>query len=407
MRTAPLLLLFLSALIAISPLATDVYLPAMPAMAADLGTDIGQLGFTISTYFLGLSVGQLLGGSVSDQVGRKRCAVVGLALFCAVSILIMMSTSILYIQFLRVFQALGGGFASVVAMPMLRDVYPAREAARKIPVVMSVMMLAPMVAPALGSLILMIHWRAIFGFLSVYSLVLLLVYLFFIPETSKNPRQRLTLKNIGPNYWRVLCHKSDGRLIAVRYLLCNAFGTSVLMAFITNASFTYIEYFGVSAEQFPLLFGVNVVAAIFFNLLTLYLMKSVDPQRILKWVTVIHTILSIFLVLLVISGQAVFVAVVPLVVLIIGLGAVVSPCVSAMVHPYFRRLTGSVASLMAASVFLLGSMLGYLSGLFFDGSLLPLVLCMLIGSLMCVVLAHSIPFATLHSLAESKVSEGL
>ena len=101
MRTAPLLLLFLSALIAISPLATDVYLPAMPAMAADLGTDIGQLGFTISTYFLGLSVGQLLGGSVSDQVGRKRCAVVGLALFCAVSILIMMSTSILYIQLLN------------------------------------------------------------------------------------------------------------------------------------------------------------------------------------------------------------------------------------------------------------------------------------------------------------------
>ena len=129
-RTATLLavprylILFLGALIAIGPLSLDAYLPAMPAMAEAFGVGIVRLNDTISIYLVGYGLGVFFGGSFSDQIGRKRIGLIGLSIFAAASIAIGFSTTIEQVQWLRLVQAIGGGFSTVICMAIVRDVYP-------------------------------------------------------------------------------------------------------------------------------------------------------------------------------------------------------------------------------------------------------------------------------------------
>ena len=147
-------LFFVATIVALAPFAIDTYLPALPTMAAALGVDIVQMNLTMSTYMAGFAIGQLIGGPVSDQIGRRRIGVAGLLLFIATSLLIANAESALEIQVLRAVQAFGGGFASVICMAMVRDSYSAAEAAKRFPTVMLVMLSAPLLAPVIGAFLL-------------------------------------------------------------------------------------------------------------------------------------------------------------------------------------------------------------------------------------------------------------
>ena len=156
---------FVSAMVGLGPVAIDTYLPALPSMAAYFQADIVALNLTVSTYLFGFGIGQLIGGPISDQIGRKPVGLVGLALFIIATIAIMYSASALEIQILRGLQAIGGGFATVICNAMVRDAFEPAEAAKRFPMVMLVMLVAPLVAPVLGSFLMDLGWQAIFVFM--------------------------------------------------------------------------------------------------------------------------------------------------------------------------------------------------------------------------------------------------
>ncbi|MFP6816623.1 MAG: MFS transporter, partial [Pseudomonadales bacterium] len=147
-------IVFVASMVAIGPFAIDTYLPAMPTMAQSLNVDIVSINSTLSAYLFGFAFGQLFGGPISDQIGRRPVGMLGLIVFSGSSLFIAAADSMSALLALRAVQAVGGGFATVICMAMVRDAYPPMEAAKRFPVVMLVMLGAPLVAPAIGAALL-------------------------------------------------------------------------------------------------------------------------------------------------------------------------------------------------------------------------------------------------------------
>lgn len=383
-------LLFVAAMVALAPFAIDTYLPALPTMATALGVDIVQMNVTISTYLVGFAIGQLIGGPISDQIGRFRVGAVGLLLFILTSLLIAYADTALQIQVLRVFQALGGGFASVICMAMIRDSYPAAEAAKRFPAVMLVMLSAPLIAPVIGALLLELGWPTIFLFLAGYALVLLVVFN-SVGETLAKPIEPMRLRGILPQYWEVLVWRTDGRLIPLRYILTQGLATSVMMVFLTNSAFVYLEYFDVGEKLFAVYFGANIVSMMAFTLVTSRLVRRVPPFRLFRFGRRLQLALVVALAAVVVYADASLWLFTTLLALSIGCAGMIGPSVSGLYLAPFGHLSGSANSLISTASFLFGSVLGVLSGLLYDGSLNPIVITMLAGVLLANAVASTIP----------------
>ncbi|HEY5678626.1 MAG TPA: multidrug effflux MFS transporter [Pseudomonadales bacterium] len=371
-------IVFVASMVAIGPFAIDTYLPAMPAMATNLGVEIVSVNATLSTYLFGFAFGQMFGGPISDQIGRRRIGLLGLVVFSAASVLIALAESIEVILWLRALQAVGGGFATVICMAMVRDAYEPMEAAKRFPVVMLVMLGAPLAAPAIGAALLSFGWPSIFIFLALYGLAVLVAFL-PVPETASMRTGKLELGRILPQYAEVITRRVEGRLVPARYILTQGLLMSGTFVFITNSSFIYLEYFGIAEEWFVVYFGVNILMMMVFTLITTRLIHRVAPDRLwraargLQFLAVVMLALGSWLFDLNIWTLTGLLSVV------IGANGMINPSASGLYLSYFDRLSGSAVSLMNVAVFLFGSVLGVVTGVFFDGTLKPIVFTMAVA----------------------------
>ena len=245
---------FVGALIAIGPLSLDAYLPAMPAMAETFGVQIVALNNTISVYLVGYGISQFLGGTFSDQIGRKRIGLIGLAIFIVASVAISFAQTMQQVQWLRFVQAFGGGFSTVICMAIVRDVYPIRELGRRMAMMTLIMLASPVIAPALGAALLRFGWQSIFLFKAGYAGLLLVYYLLRVPETRPGQWRDMSVIRLLQQSAEVVSRKIDGKRLPMRFAVSMALASGVFMTFLTNSSFAYIEYFGVSTNAFPFYF---------------------------------------------------------------------------------------------------------------------------------------------------------
>lgn len=378
-------------MVAGTPLALDAYLPALPVMADYFAVDIVAMNNTISTFLLGNALGVLLGGPVSDCIGRRKIGLTGLILFMLTAFGIVFATTVVQIQVLRFIQAIGTGMATVVCLPSIRDVYDARETGSKFALVMMIMSLAPLVAPVLGAILLHINWQAIFVALGIYAGLLAVWYAIGIRETRKGPVMAISPGAIFSRYLAVITYKTGGRYVASRYALSMSLTGGVLMTFLTNASFAYIQYFGVSEIMFPVLFGASPVAMMLTNFVSMKLIRTHNPQSLYKGANLMQLLIISLLVCVVFLKLDSLFTVVPLIVMGISMGGIIYPCGSTMYMSNFRELSGSASSIATTGMFILGAGFGALSGVFFDGSLKAMAGTMLAATLLANLVAWSIP----------------
>ena len=371
-------------MVAIAPFAIDTYLPALPAMADQFGVDIVQLNYTVSTYLIGFGLGQLAGGPIGDQLGRKPIGLVGLVIFILGSLVIAFADSAAQVQWLRPLQALGGGFVASICMAMVRDSYPPTEAAKRFPIVMLVMLAAPLVAPILGTLLLPFGWASLFWFLVAYGLMILVVFA-RLPETHRARTGKLQLGNVLPQYGEVLTRRVHGDLVPLRYILTQGFVSSGLMVFLTNAAFIYLEYFQVDVQTFPIYFGANVAMMMATTLVTARLVTRYAPFGIFRFGTLAQLASVLALLVLVMTDQPPLVGVTIALACVIGSAGFINSTISGLHLANFNRLAGSAGALMSMSTFTFGALLGALSGWLYDGTLRPIV----------VIMASAIAVATL------------
>lgn len=259
------LVLVLGAMIAIGPLTIDMYLPALPAITAGLQTTETAVQLTLTGTLLGLALGQLLVGPLSDVIGRRVPLLAGLALHIAASVLCVFAPTIGVLGVLRVLQGLGVAAATVVATAIVRDLFSGASFARIFSRLMLVMGLAPILAPTLGSgLLRWTEWRGVFAALAVLGALLIVVAALRLPETLPVVRRRhggvgATMRD----YRRLLNDRAFVGLVLVAGLAMAA-----LFAYVSGSSFVLQEQYGLDEQQFGLAFGagaVGLIAATQFN----------------------------------------------------------------------------------------------------------------------------------------------
>jgi DHA1 family bicyclomycin/chloramphenicol resistance-like MFS transporter len=392
-RPAPpwYLILFFGALAALGPLSIDAYLPAIPAMADAFGVEVVSLQNTLNVFLVGYGFGQFFGGALSDQVGRKRVGYAGLCVYAVASIAIAFAGSLEQMLALRFVQAIGGGFSTVICMATVRDVYPVEQLGRRFATVTMVLLIAPLVAPTLGAVLLRFGWETIFVLKAAYAVLLLGVYAVLVPETRPGSLHHLSLRSVFRQCLEVVRRRVGSRHLPIRYATTMAFSAAVMMTFVTNSSFIYLEYFAVSPSRFPWLFAASVVGVMSMNLLSMWRLRSDNAGTFFRTGLSMQLagVASLFLVVL--AADATLGAVVTLIVLTVSTVGLVGPSGSTRYMGFFRELAGSASSVYTTMMFLLGGVCGLLSSVLNDGTLVPIAGMMLAASVTANVVSWRLP----------------
>ncbi len=256
-------LAILSALMAFASISTDVYLPALPAMACGLHSTAGAMELTVSSYLIGFSLGHLLWGPIGDRYGRRLPVAAGLVLFVIGSVGCALAPSPAAIIVWRVVQAVGGCAGVVLARAMVKDLYEGNRAAQMLSTLMTVTAIAPLVGPLLGGQILVVaSWRAIFWVLAGTGL-LTLTALFALPETlAPERRNTAPLGRAVLGYFPLLRRR---RFLG--YAGASGFFYSGIYAYVAGSPFAYITYHHLKPQLYGVLFGVGIVGIMASNLL--------------------------------------------------------------------------------------------------------------------------------------------
>ncbi len=365
---------------ALAPLALDTYLPAFPAMAESLGVSVHEISLSISVYVFVLAFGQLVAGPLSDRWGRGPVMLSGLAIFGLASYLISRTSSLEGLLALRVVQAFGGGWAAVCVPALVRDRLSGMEAARFFSLIGLIMILAPAVAPSVGSLILSrFSWPAIFLMLTGYAFVLILLLRWVLFSGRRSPRAVIHTLSVGQRYRAVFATRP-----ALRFMLLQTFSFALMLLFITHSSFIYQGHYGASPAKFALLFGANIVLMIIANLTNRRLLRRHLPEHILRWSVTLQAV-GIVLLLAVSIFLPVLGLFLPAMMITIGAMGAITPNTQACFMEYFANNGGTAAALLGATQFSVAGLISAASSLLPE-TVLAIVMAQAACSLLCLVL---------------------
>ncbi len=249
----------LGLLAAVGPFAIDMYLPALPAIRDSLGTTTGATQMTLMAFFIAFGLCQLVYGPIADMSGRKLPLYVGLGLFLLGSIGCALSPSVEWLIGWRVVQGIGAASVMVVPRAIVRDLYTGVEATKMMGLVMLVLSVSPILAPFIGSqIIIPFGWRAVFVAVSVIAALAILLLFWFLPETHPPAaRIRVSVSALGRGMAGLLRHRQFLGLTFV-----GGFGMASFFAFLANSPFVYMTHYGLSEEQYGIAFGVNAISFI-------------------------------------------------------------------------------------------------------------------------------------------------
>ncbi|WP_247595914.1 MULTISPECIES: multidrug effflux MFS transporter [unclassified Rhodococcus (in: high G+C Gram-positive bacteria)] len=270
-------ILVLGALIALGPLTIDMYLPALPAIVDDLNSSSAAVQLTLTGTLIGLALGQLVIGPLSDIVGRRLPLIAGTAVHVVASLLCVLAPNVAVLGLFRGLQGLGAAAAAVVAMAVVRDLFTGRAAATVLSRLMLVMGVAPVLAPSLGGAVLLAgSWRWVFGVLAVLGVALFVLAVFSLRESL--PPERRRSRGIMPvvrTYGSLL---RDGQFVVL--VLVAALAMSALFAYVAGSSFVLQEQFELDEQQFAVVFALGAIALIGASQLNVVLLAHFTPVRI-------------------------------------------------------------------------------------------------------------------------------
>lgn len=358
----------LGALTALGPFTIDLYLPAFPVIEQDLGVSTAVIQLTLTATTLGFALGQLLVGPWSDRVGRRIPLIAATTVHVVASLGIALAPGIEMLFVFRVMQGMGAAAGGVVAMAIVRDLFGGLPLVRMLSRLALVNGLAPILAPLIGSqLLLLAPWRGMFVFLAVYGALVVLAAIFFIVETLP-PARRVDLGH-GTTRDRYRALFSDRVFVGVAIIAGMTFAG--LFSYLSSSSFLFQDVYGLDAQQYGILFAVNSVGIVFGVQASSFLMRFVGPQWILCFAIPAIIVSAGTIVLVDILGGGLIGVLIPLFFFILSVGFTF-PSTQVLALANHGGEAATAASLLGALNFGLAGLISPVVGLFGIENAIPM-----------------------------------
>jgi DHA1 family bicyclomycin/chloramphenicol resistance-like MFS transporter len=364
------LIVILGALTAFGPLSIDMYLPALPSLSREFGVSPSQTQLTLSACLLGLALGQTVAGPLSDALGRRRPLLVGLVAYALASLLCALAPSVGTLIALRFVQGCAGAAGIVIARAVVRDMYSGVAVARYFAVLMLVNGLAPILAPIFGGQLLRVtSWRGVFVTLTIIGVLLLLATATGLGETlPAERRQSGGLAATLATFRRLL---GDRAFLGVA--LSGGLAFAAMFSYISGSSFVLQDIFGVSAQQFSFLFGLNALGIVVAGQVSGRLVGRVAPRRLLATGLILQATGGVAL-LGTVTGGVGLVGVLPSLFLVVASVGLVMPNATALALAGHPRTAGSASALLGVLQYAIGAAAAPLVGIGGTRTAMPMAL---------------------------------
>ena len=360
----------LGLLAAVGPFAIDMYLPALPTIASDLGASTAATQMTLTAFFVAFGVCQLVYGPAADMMGRKPPLYVGLVLFTIGSVGCAVAPGIAWLIFFRFVQGVGAASVMVIPRAIIRDLHTGIEATRLMSLVMLVLSVSPILAPLTGSaLIVPFGWRAVFVAVTVVALLGIALVALFLPET-RPPEERIAVSigSVLGGFGQLLVH---GRFLALTFI--GGLGMASFFAFLASSSFVYIDHFGLTPTLYSLAFSVNAIGFIGASQFAASLGGRFGMGRVVTVATSLYALGAVVLLFLTLAGiDSLAVLMTMLFVTFACLGLVI-PATMVLALEEHGPIAGMASALGGTLQMLTGGVMIVIVSLYFDGTALPMV----------------------------------
>ena len=375
------LVLILGLLSAIGPFSIDMYLPAFPDIAAGLHSTVASVTLSLSSFFIGISIGQLIYGPLLDKYGRKRPLYVGLIVYLFASLGCALASSVDALIVMRLLQALGGCVGMVAARAMVRDLFEVKENAKIFSLLMLVVAVSPIIAPTLGGYVTAAFgWRYVFLVLIIIVAIIIAGIYFFLPE-SRKPDSSLSLRpaNILQSFIVVFKHPQF-----YTYAFTGSIAAAGLYAYIGGSPYVFMEIFKVSEKQYGWIFALIAMGLIGSSQLNSVLLKTYQSEQIIRVALICQAVTGLTLFLAALFGKLELFSTIFLIFIFLCCQGFTFPNSSALSLAPFSHNAGTASALMGAIQMGIGAFTSALVSLFHNHTALPMtgvMACCALGSL--------------------------
>ncbi len=371
----------LAALTAITPLATDMYLPAFPRMATDLGTTASAIQLTLTAFMIGLALGQLVIGPLSDQRGRRGLLLTGTVVCAVAGLVCALAPSIGVLVAARFVQGFGGAAGVVLARAVVADRASGVAAARLFGLMMMIQGVAPVLAPLVGGgLVNALGWRGVFAILATLSTVMVLGVVTKVPETLPVARRTRGLAAFGRDARAVLTNRHY-----LGYTATLVLGFATMFAYISASPFVLQNVLGLSVGGYSVAFAANALGLSAVSALSASLVSTVAPRRLLTVGVAAVLVLSVLLLADVLVLDLALWPTLALMFLTVSALGLVFGNATTLATDEVARTAGTGSAIMGAAQFGLAAVVSPLVGLRGEGDALPMALTMLVASALATV----------------------
>ena len=370
-----IILLVLGTLIALGPFSIDSYLPGFENIAEDFNITVARVGLTLTSYFIGISLGQMAYGPIMDKFGRKRPLQIGLIIYILAAVACYFSSNLTFLIIARFFLALGASAGMVASKAIVRDIFPVEEVASAISILMLIMGGAPIIAPTIGGFIIQSYgWPIVFLFMGSFALLMLISVSSFLPESiTPDAKVQLTPKSVLKNYYGILVHPKF-----MNFALAGSFAIGAMFAYISSAPKLFMNIFDLSQSEFGILFGINAGGLILGSQINRFVLKKFNILHI----TIVNSLILVILSLLfLITGmfQPNFYVMVVLIFIILFLLGFQNPNTTALSLTPFTKRAGRASALIGSMKMILGALASFAVSLFHSESIVPLGMILLVS----------------------------
>jgi MFS transporter, DHA1 family, multidrug resistance protein len=368
-RKRSVLILILGLLSAIGPFSIDMYLPGFPSIAIDLHTTVDKVSYSLSSFFIGICIGQIICGPLMDRFGRKKPLYVGLVIYIIASLGCAMANSVELLIGFRFLQAMGGCVGMVAPGAIVRDSFPVKENAKIFSLLILILGVSPIIAPTVGSyMIAALGWHSVFLLLAVITALLLVAVIFLLPESKQpDPSMELKPQKILNGFLFVLKQPQFST-----YAFSGATAAAGLFAYLAGSPFVFMKIYNVSEQQYGWIFALIAAGLITCSQLNNVLLRKYDSEQIIRTVLLVQTSVGILLFFGSLFNWLNLYSIIFLIFLFLSCQGFSFPNSSALSLAPFTKEAGSASALMGALQMGFGAIASAVVGLISNGTTVPM-----------------------------------